>query len=142
MSPAPLTRRSLVRGSIPAALAAVAGFAWTRLSRSGDSQQAGYGGGSGSGNRLARLADVPPHGGVVIKDADVVIVRDASQVHAFSATCTHQGCQVSSVVDGSISCPCHGSVFDATTGRPTQGPATQPLPPVDVTVQDGEIVRT
>src|SRR4051794_39655851 len=136
MSPAPLTRRSLVRGSIPAALAAVAGFVWTRVARA----PAKGGGADKPGSPLVPLADVPPEGGVVLKDANVVIVRDATQVHAFSATCTHQGCTVSSVSDGSISCPCHGSVFDATTGRPTQGPATQPLAPVQVTVRAGEII--
>jgi Rieske Fe-S protein len=136
MSPAPLTRRSLVRGSIPAALAAVAGFVWTRVSRDSGKSSSGY----QPGSALARLADVPAGGGIVVKDANVVITRDANQVHAFSATCTHQGCMVSSVSNGSISCPCHGSLFDASTGRPTRGPATQPLPPVQVTVRAGEII--
>jgi len=136
MSPAPLTRRSLVRGSIPAALAAVAGFVWTRVSRDSGKSSSGY----QPGSALARLADVPAGGGIVVKDANVVITREGTQVHAFSATCTHQGCMVSSVSNGSISCPCHGSLFDASTGRPTRGPATQPLAPVQVTVRAGEII--
>jgi Rieske Fe-S protein len=135
MSPAPLTRRSLVRGSIPAALAAVAGFVWTRVSRDSGKSSSGY----EPGSPLARLADVPSGGGVVVKDANVVITRDATQVHAFSATCTHQGCTVDGVTDGRITCPCHGSAFDATTGKVVQGPATTGLAPVDVTVTDGEI---
>jgi Rieske Fe-S protein len=87
------------------------------------------------------LADVPVDGGVVLEEASVVVVRDADGVHAFSAVCTHQGCLVSSVADGAISCPCHGSVFDAATGEVTEGPATAPLAAVEVTVQGDDVVR-
>jgi Rieske Fe-S protein len=147
MSIPPLTRRSLTRGAIPAALAAVVGFAWARLSDAGDSggrtaAANSYGPAAASGGEpLARLSDVPDQGGLVVPDAEVVLVRDGDQVQAFSAICTHQGCAVSEVADGSITCPCHGSVFDAKTGSPTAGPATQPLARVEVAVEGDEIVR-
>ncbi len=141
-----LTRRSLLRGSVPAALAAVAGFVWARAAMDEeDAVSAGannYGPSSVStDDRLVALSDVPADGGVVVEEAKVVVVRDADGVHAFSAVCTHQGCLVSSVADGSITCPCHGSVFDAATGDPTRGPATQPLPVVAVKVQGDEVIR-
>jgi Rieske Fe-S protein len=89
------------------------------------------------------LTDVSaiPAGGGVVTDG-VVVTRDSSgEVHAFSATCTHQGCTVSSVADGRIVCPCHSSVFDAGTGAVVNGPATRALPAVDVTVRGGQVIR-
>jgi Rieske Fe-S protein len=96
-----------------------------------------------TGKRLAALSDVPTSGGVILKSDKIVVTRDAAgDVHAFSAVCTHQGCLVSSVASGTISCPCHGSKFNASTGAPTHGPAASPLPSVPVTVQNGAVYAT
>ncbi len=54
--------------------------------------------------------------------------------------CTHAGCAVSSVADGKIVCPCHGSTFDL-EGAVLKGPATKPLATVAVTVQGQDIVK-
>jgi Rieske Fe-S protein len=43
------------------------------------------------------------------------------------------------VENGAISCPCHGSRFDAATGAAVQGPATRPLGEVAVVVRDGNV---
>jgi Rieske Fe-S protein len=76
----------------------------------------------------------------VVKPANVVLTRDAAgRLRAFSATCTHAGCQVDAVSAGQIRCPCHASRFDATTGEPVGGPANRPLPPVAVEVRNGVI---
>jgi Rieske Fe-S protein len=37
-------------------------------------------------------------------------------------------------------CPCHGSVFSATTGAVIQGPATLPLPGVAIKDFDGKLL--
>jgi Rieske Fe-S protein len=139
-----LTRRSLARGSVAAAVAALAGAVWARAAYSDDESAGGansYGPSTEGSDRLIALADVPEGGGVVIEDASVVVVRDADGVRAFSAVCTHQGCLVGSVQDGSIACPCHGSVFDSATGEVTQGPATQSLAEVAVKVEGDAVVR-
>lgn len=91
---------------------------------------------------LAKVADIPAGGGVILKEQSLVLTKDASgKVCAFSAICTHQGCVVTSVGDGTINCPCHGSKFDAGTGERVAGPAKAPLPAVDVEQRDGAIFK-
>jgi nitrite reductase/ring-hydroxylating ferredoxin subunit len=137
-----LTRRNLLNGAVVGAVGAVAGFVSARnrdVSAAGAAN--GYSPSASAGATLAALSQVPDGGGVVLDSAKVVLVREGGQVHAFSAVCTHQGCLVSSVADGRITCPCHNSVFDASTGAPIQGPATAPLPPVQVSVRAGNVVE-
>lgn len=86
------------------------------------------------------VADLPVGGGTVFADRDLVVTRPSeTEVRAFSATCTHQGCAVGSVADGEIVCPCHGSAFSVEDGRPLAGPATEPLAERNVTVRDGVV---
>lgn len=106
----------------------------------GDADDADEGGDGAEGTVVAQLADVPDGGGVVLADRRVVLVRDGDDVEAFTAVCTHQGCLVDEVADGEIRCPCHGSRFDARSGKVVRGPATQDLAEVDVEVRDGRVV--
>ena len=134
-----VTRRSALTGAAVAVAGAVIGFAWGRASDAAKAN-GGTGGGYGSpgvGKELVALDRVPDGGGVIA--GGVVVVREGSDVHAFSARCTHLGCTVGSVAKGKIFCPCHGSVFDARTGAVVQPPATAPLPKIAVTVQDGQV---
>ncbi len=81
------------------------------------------------------IVDVPVGGGMVL-DGRVVVTQPSPGVYAaFSATCTHQGCTVSEIEDGTINCPCHGSAFGITDGSVVQGPAREPLPRRQVTVE-------
>ncbi len=85
---------------------------------------------SSAGGTPFKAADVPVGGGVVNADAKVVVTQPTAGAYkAFSAVCTHQGCIVSKVADGTIHCPCHGSQFDISTGAPTSAsPAKKALP--------------
>ncbi len=58
---------------------------------------------------------------------------------AFSAICTHMGRTVAPA-GKQLQCPCHGSVYDAATGKNLSGPAPRPLSPVSVHVAGGEVV--
>ena len=105
-------------------------------------------GGSGStssapaapGGVLGAAADVPVGGGKVFADKQVVVTQPTQGTFAaFSAVCTHQGCTVDTVADGTINCPCHGSKFKIADGSVATGPASQPLPKKTVTVTGGQI---
>lgn len=107
----------------------------------GSSNTAGAGGGSaGSGKDVIKTADIPVGGGKVYDATKIVVTQPtAGEFKAFSAICTHQGCTVAGVVNGTISCPCHASTFDAATGQVTGGPAPTPLPPKTVTVSGSSL---
>ena len=50
-------------------------------------------------------------------------------LYAFDDTCTHQGCSLASgELDGTtVTCACHGSQFDVTSGAVLGGPAERPV---------------
>ncbi|MET7365204.1 Rieske (2Fe-2S) protein [Streptomyces sp. NPDC005566] len=90
---------------------------------------------------LTRTSDVPVGGGTIFKDRKVVVTQpEAGEFKAFSAVCTHAGCIVASVSDGTINCACHGSRFSITDAAVEAGPATRPLPAEQITVE-GDSIR-
>ncbi|WUI03000.1 Rieske (2Fe-2S) protein [Spirillospora sp. NBC_00431] len=108
---------------------------------SGGGQASGGAGGGGGGTALAATADIPVGGGKIFKDAKVVVCQPAQgEFKAFSASCTHRGCAVGSVSDGTINCHCHGSKFKITDGSVTNPPADKPLEEKKINVQGGQIM--
>ena len=59
----------------------------------------------------------------------VNIASVGGQLHAFDDTCTHKACSLAKgKLDGAtVTCPCHGSQFDVTSGSVLRGPAKRPV---------------
>jgi len=142
-----ISRRSLLTRLAVTGAAGVAGYLVatnSSLSRKAAATAGPNGYGTptvhGGGKLLTALDSVPDGGGVILAGDGVVVTRSsAGVVHGFSSTCTHQGCTVAQVQGGVIICPCHGSRFDASTGKVVNGPATMPLPAVPVVVRNGNV---
>lgn len=146
MSDLVLSRRGVLRGSVVAVAGVVGGYLAVRAAgiasgERGTTAANAYGPSTAGPERLLiALDEVAPGGGVVLRDNGVVLTRTVDgELHAFSAVCTHQGCTVDTVADGTIDCPCHGSRFDALTGAVRGGPAPRPLAPVPVVVRGGYV---
>jgi glycine/D-amino acid oxidase-like deaminating enzyme/nitrite reductase/ring-hydroxylating ferredoxin subunit len=82
-----------------------------------------------------QLSELPVGIGRIIKHdgKKLAVYRDdGGRIHAVSAICTHQGCQVAfNPIECSWDCPCHGSRFDV-DGQVLDGPAKKPLAPASV----------
>jgi rieske iron-sulfur protein len=69
--------------------------------------------------------------------------RAAGGVVAYTAICTHNGCEVTDWLgeDQMLSCPCHATKFDPKTGaRVIDGPAPRPLPALPLALAEGRLV--
>ena len=94
-----------------------------------------------AGTVLGAATDIPVGGGAIYTAAKVVVTQPASgQYKAFSAVCTHVGCIVNKVANGTIDCPCHGSEFTITNGAVVTGPAMAPLATRQVKIIGGQVI--
>jgi Rieske Fe-S protein len=92
------------------------------------------------GTVLGTASEIPVGGGKIFTAAKVVVTQPVrGQYNGFSAVCTHVGCVLSEVADGTIDCPCHGSEFKITNGAVVTGPAPSPLPKKQIKVVDGQV---
>lgn len=150
------SRRSVLRGGAVAGLAlplvsacGAAGSPPATHARpsapSGGGSDGGSGGGSGHQRHkrpkpLIAAGQVPVGGGKILASQQIVVTQPSKgDYKAFSAVCTHQQCLVTMVRQGVIICPCHGSEFSIKDGSVVRGPASAPLPSVQVEVDHGEV---
>ena len=71
----------------------------------------------------------------------IAIARVGDALYAFGDTCTHRGC---SLANGDleatiVTCPCHGSQFDVTTGDVVRGPAGEPVRSYPIRLEGSEV---
>ena len=118
------------------------------LAACGDGGPTGSGTSAGStasqhaapGTVVGPTSDIPVGGGKIYGDLNMVVTQpESGDFKAFSATCTHRGCQVSKVADDAIQCGCHFSKYSIETGAVEGGPAPEPLPAIEITVANDEI---
>jgi len=59
----------------------------------------------------------------------VNVTSAGGNLYAFDDTCTHAGCSLAhGRLDGTtVTCACHGSQFDVTSGAVLRGPASRPV---------------
>lgn len=145
-----LSRRSVLCGVL-VALAVPGGLAACSSGSTTDGTTGATGGTAAGGATtpagppiIAALADVPDGGGLIAgnpaNSKPLVLVRTGDTVKAYDATCPHQGTAVSPPENGVITCPNHGSTFNAADGAVTKGPATTGLTEVPVKVEAGQVV--
>jgi cytochrome b6-f complex iron-sulfur subunit len=88
------------------------------------------------------VSSIPLGSGTVVDgpNGPVLLVQPtAGVIKAYNASCPHQGTTVDPPVDGTITCPNHGSQFDAASGALKKGPAATGLTPVSTRVVNGSV---
>jgi 3-phenylpropionate/trans-cinnamate dioxygenase ferredoxin component len=71
----------------------------------------------------------------------IAIAKVGDGFYAFGDTCTHLSCSLSEgrLEGATVTCPCHGSEFDVTTGEVVRGPARDPVPSYPVRLESGAL---
>jgi 3-phenylpropionate/trans-cinnamate dioxygenase ferredoxin subunit len=71
----------------------------------------------------------------------VTVARVGGALHAFDDTCTHRQCSLAEgdLEETTVTCPCHGSQFDVSTGAVLHPPATEPVKTYLVRVEGDDL---
>jgi Rieske Fe-S protein len=97
---------------------------------------------AGDSSSLVATAKVPVGEGVILTDQKIVVTQPTKgEFKGFSAICTHMQCTVGTIKNGTIICPCHGSMYSIKDGSVTGGPAPKPLSPIAVKVDGADVVK-
>ncbi len=132
------SRRTVFRG-----LLALGGVALVPGVLTACSSAEGGGDAGGAGSSIPAADVAVGHAVVVQAGGKSVVVAQPTEGEfvAWSANCTHQGTVVDAGDDLVLTCPNHGSRFDAGDDASViNGPATSPLPKVDVALDGDQLV--
>lgn len=72
----------------------------------------------------------------------VNVANAGGHLYAFDDTCTHLGCSLAkgTLAGTTVTCSCHGSQFDVTSGAVLRGPARRPVRSRAVQVQGVDLL--
>jgi len=96
--------------------------------------------------RVGNVTDVAP--GQMrrfqVESSAVTIANVAGRFYAFDDTFSHLGCSLGKgTLEGTtVTCPCHGSKLDVTSGAVIRGPATRPVRSRMVQVEGEDLLAT
>jgi nitrite reductase/ring-hydroxylating ferredoxin subunit len=91
-------------------------------------------------NQLVESSKVPVGGGIKVESSAgvlMIVQPTRGKFSAFSAICTHAGCEVSRATAQAIICTCHDSRFSTSDGDVISGPAGRPLRNFPVVERNG-----
>lgn len=76
-----------------------------------------------------------------VRGAKIAVANVAGEFHAFGDTCTHMQCSLAEgdLEETTVTCPCHGSEFDVTSGEVLRGPARDPVGSYEARVEGGNL---
>jgi len=76
-----------------------------------------------------------------IDGTKVAVVAAGGHLYAFDDACTHMGCSLGEgkLESTTVTCPCHGSQFDVSSGAVIRGPAQRPVRARSVEVEGDEL---
>lgn len=89
---------------------------------------------------LVASSKVPVGGGIKVETSQgvlMIVQPTRGNFAAFSAICTHAGCEVSRATARAIICTCHDSEFSTTDGAVLAGPASRSLKEFRVVDKNG-----
>ena len=76
-----------------------------------------------------------------VAGSQVAVANVGGTFYGFGDVCTHMACSLAAgELEGTtVTCSCHGSQFDVTTGAVRRPPADEPVPSYPVRVQGEDI---
>jgi nitrite reductase/ring-hydroxylating ferredoxin subunit len=94
--------------------------------------------------RIGKATDVA-EGQMRVFDVEgtaINVSNAGGNLYAFDDTCTHAGCSLADgELDGTtVTCACHGSRFDITSGAVVRGPAERPVRSRAVRVEGADLL--
>jgi len=94
--------------------------------------------------KVAKVHDLAPGemSGVMVGDKPTLLANVDGRFYAIHNVCKHLGCTLSKgKLNGNIvTCPCHGSQYDVTTGQFTRGPTIRSEEAHRVTVEGDDVL--